>query len=135
MRCTGRCNLALHRPVVMSSVYAGDVGHDPSLLVDGDTSNLGFHTDRGGHQYVTIDLGTVQSVHKVVVYNRADCCADKAVPLRIEVSKDGKAFQRVAMRKTTFDVWKATFSAVDARYVRLTSLRGDYFHLAEVQVF
>jgi hypothetical protein len=128
-------NLALHRPVVMSSVYRGDVGHDSSLLVDGDPTNLGFHTDRGGHQHVTIDLGTVQSVSKVIVYNRTDCCGGKAVPLRVEVSQDGKAYQQVAMREKNFKVWKATFSAVQARYVRLTSLRGDYFHLAEVEVY
>jgi hypothetical protein len=131
----GERNLALHRPVVMSSVYSGDVGHDPSLLVDGDRTNLGFHTERGGHQHVTIDLGAVQSVSKVVVYNRTDCCGSKAVPLRVEVSEDGNAYQQVAMREKNFKVWKATFSSVQARYVRLTSLRGDYFHLAEVEVY
>jgi hypothetical protein len=129
-------NLALDRPVTMSSKYAlGNVGHDPSALVDGDRRNMGFHTDRGGPQHVTIDLGAIKRIRSVVVYNRTDCCSAKAVPLRIEVSKDGRRYSEVAERSRDFEVWKATFSSTPARYVRLLSSSGDYFHLAEVEVY
>jgi hypothetical protein len=129
-------NLALGRPVTMSSRYAeGKVGHDPSALVDGNPTNMGFHTDRGGPQHVTIDLGAERRIRRVVVYNRTDCCAEKAVPLRIEVSEDGKKYREVAQRKENFDIWKAKLSPTDARYVKLTCLGGDYFHLAEVEVY
>ena len=129
-------NLALHQPVTMSSRYAdGNVGHDPRALVDGDTQNLGFHTDRGGSQHVIIDLGNEHPIRRVVAYNRSDCCAAKAVPLAIEVSTDGAAYQEVAQRQRTFDVWTATFSPVPARYVKLVNSSGGYFHLAEVEVY
>lgn len=128
-------NLAFRRPVTMSSEFTeGNVGRDPSALVDGDTQRLGFHTDRGGPQQVTIDLGSAQTVRAVVVHNRTDCCAEKAVPLRVEVSVDGGSFRQVATRRRSFDVWRATFSAVSDRYVRLVNTGGDYFHLAEVEV-
>jgi hypothetical protein len=129
-------NLALHRPVSTSSTYvAGGVRYDPSGLVDGDRTNMGFHTDRGGSQHVTIDLEAKKEVHSVVVYNRTDCCSEKAVPLRIEMSRDGKKYRTVAERKSNFDVWKATFPPVVARYVRLVDTSGDYFHLAEVEIY
>jgi hypothetical protein len=129
-------NLALDRPVTMSSKYAeGNVGRDPSAVVDGDRQNLGFHTDRGGPQHVTIDLGAKKEIRSVVVYNRTECCSNKAVPLRIEVSKNGRRYRRVAERSRDFEVWEATFSSTAARYVRLVSSSGDYFHLAEVEVY
>jgi hypothetical protein len=128
-------NLALHQPVTVSSKFAVDIGRDPSKLVDGDTTNLGFHTADGPQQHVTVDLGEVRSVHEVVVYNRTDCCQDRAVPLLVEVSKDARAYQQVAKRNETFDVWHATFPSVDARYVRLTRPKKEYFHLAEVEVY
>jgi hypothetical protein len=129
-------NLALHRPVTVSSSFSEwGASFDPKAVVDGDTSNIGFHTQRGGQQYVTIDLGVAHRIRRVVAYNRTDCCGEKAIPLRIEVSENGTAYREVALRSKPFDVWKATFSPVDARYVRLTSLSGDYFHLAEVEVY
>ena len=128
-------NLALHRPVTMSSVFSADTGRDPSLLVDGDTSNLGFHTAHGVQQHVTIDLGTAQRIRRVVVYNRSDCCQERAVPLHVEVSQDGNAYQRVATRTETFSEWEAEFPPVTARYVRLLRPKKDYFHLAEVEVY
>jgi len=130
-----RQNLALHRPVAMSSVFSADIGRNPSLVVDGDTTNLGFHTAHGVQQHVTIDLVAPHQIDTVVVYNRVDCCEDRAVPLHLEVSRDGSAFQRVATRTTTFNKWKAKFPPVNARYVRLLRPKQDYFHLAEVEVY
>ncbi len=128
-------NLALHRPVIVSSIFAVNIGRNPSLLVDGDTSNLGFHTADAAHQHVTIDLGSTRRVRKVVVYNRVDCCKARAVPLRVEVSQDGDAYRQVAKRDTVFNVWEATLPPLDARYVRLTRPKKAYFHLAEVEVY
>jgi hypothetical protein len=129
-------NLALGQPVTTSSTYvSGDTRYDPKGLVDGDTKALGFHTNRGGSQWAKIDLGTEQKIHSVVVFNRTNCCSANAVPLRIELSTDGKNYREVAKRTTDFTVWNATFSATKARYVRLTCTSGEYFHLVEVQVY
>ena len=133
-KATARPNLALHRPVTVVTPHP-ELGRDPSLLVDGDPTNLGFHTNDGPNQNVTIDLGTVQRIFRVVVYNRADCCKERAVPLKIEVSKDNKQFRQVAERKEQFEKWKADFPPTIARYVRLTDLAAVPFHLAEVEVY
>ncbi len=103
--------------------------------MDGDLTNLGFHTIEAPNQNVTIDLGKVRRIFRVVVYNRADCCQQRAVPLKIEVSQDNKKFRQVALRKEQFEKWKADFPATDARYVRLTDLSVAFFHLSEVEVY
>jgi hypothetical protein len=127
-------NLALHRPVTVVTSHPS-FGRDPSALVDGDRQNLGFHTVQGANQQVTIDLGSVERLSRVVVYNRFDCCAERAVPLRLEASTDGKSFQLVEERGEPFDHWKVELPGTKARYVRLTNLRADFFHLSEVEVY
>lgn len=129
-----RPNLALHRPVTVVKPHP-ELGRDPSLLVDGDLTNLGFHTLDGPNQNVTIDLGRLQRISRVVVYNRADCCQERAVPLKIEVSLDNQQFRQVAERKEQFEKWKANFPPTYARYVRLTDLNPAPFHLSEVEVY
>jgi hypothetical protein len=84
---------------------------------------------------VTIDLGRAQRISRVVVYNRVDCCKERAVPMKIEVSKDGVQFRQVAERKEQFEKWKADFPSTDARYVRLIHLSAFAFHLSEVEVY
>jgi hypothetical protein len=133
-KATARPNLALHRPVTVvtpHSVY----GRDPGLLVDGDRTNLGFHTIEAANQNVTIDLGSVQTISRVVVYNRADCCQERAVPLRIEVGDDTQHLRQVGERTEQFEQWKLDFPPTNARYVRLTDLSAKAFHLSEVEVY
>jgi hypothetical protein len=127
-------NLALHRPVTVVTPHP-DYGRDPSLLVDGDRTNLGFHTISAPNQHVTIDLGSVVRISRMVVYNRTDCCFDRVAPIRLEVSTDGKSFQQVTERQDLFDRWVVKLQGTTARYVRLTDLKNDYFHLAEVEVY
>jgi hypothetical protein len=133
-KATSRPNLALHQPVTVVNPHP-EYGRDPSLLVDGDPTNLGFHTVEAPNQNVTIDLGKVQRISRVVVFNRYDCCQERAVPLKIEVSASGTEFHQVAERKEQFEKWKAAFSPTDARYVRLTHLAATAFHLSEVEVY
>jgi hypothetical protein len=127
-------NIALHRPVavVTSHPYFGT---DPKQLVDGDRQNLGFHTIQAPNQHVTIDLGSVRRISRVVVYNRSDCCQERAVPLRLEVSKDAGSFQIVEERREPFDRWTVELPGTLARYVRLSDQRSDFFHLSEVEVY
>ncbi|HMA94855.1 MAG TPA: discoidin domain-containing protein [Polyangiaceae bacterium] len=127
-------NIALGRPVTISSQY-GDVATDHTLLVDGDKTNLGFHTENGPNQWVTIDLGSPKSISKVVVYNRAECCQERAIPLRLEVSDDGTNYRKVADRTEEFDVWTAKGFSEKARYVRLRHLGSNFLHLSEVEIY
>jgi hypothetical protein len=127
-------NLALHRPVTVVTSHPA-FGTDPKQLVDGDRQNLGFHTIQAPNQNVTIDLGSVRRISRVVVYNRSDCCQERAVPLRLELSKDGKGFTIIEERHEPFDRWQVELPDTTARYVRLSDQKSDFFHLSEVEVY
>ena len=127
-------NLALGRAVVVDS-RDPQYGVDPSQVLDGQRTNLGFHTTEGERKSVTIDLGSLQSIHRVDVFNRVDCCLERAVPLTLEVSRDGKAFRRILVRLDPFALWKAEFPRTTARYVRLVQQQNAPFHLAEIEVY
>jgi hypothetical protein len=130
----GKPNLALHRPVTVSSQFATE-GTEHRLLVDGDRDNLGFHTESDGQQWVVIDLGSVRKFDKVVVYNRSDCCQERAVPLKLEVSKDNENFKFLREQKDVFDKWTAKDLRAEGRYVRLLNTPPNHFHLAEVEIY
>ena len=130
----GPPNLALHCPVTTSSQHSSE-GLNRALLVDGDRTNLGFHTDKNGQQWVVIDLGKVRRFDKVVVYNRANCCQERAVPLQLEVSKNNKDYTLLAEQKDIFDKWQAKRLHAEGRYIRLKNAPNNYLHLAEVEVY
>jgi hypothetical protein len=126
-------NIALHAAVTVSSQYPNQ-GVDHSLLVDGDPDTLGFHTLDGGQQWVVIDLGKVRKFRKIVVFNRPDGFWDRAVPLKVEVSKDNQNYTQIAERKETFEKWTAKGLHAEGRYVRLMNTTPKHFHLAEVEI-
>lgn len=125
-------NLALHRPVEVSSQYPG-AGEDHSLVVNGDHSNLGFHTNCEGPQFVIVNLGAVKKFDQVVVYNRPEY-QERAVPLHLEVSSDHQSYKLLATKKEVFDKWTASGLAAEGRYVRLRNTPPNCFHLAEIEV-
>ena len=134
-KVTYRPNVALHKHVTIETAQPTWT-KDPNQLVDGNRTEMAFHTIEGPNQNATIDLGAPYRISRVVVYNRMECCQERAVPLRIDVSEDGKQFKKVAQRDEVFmEDWKANFSPVKARYVRLTDLSTTYFHLSEVEVY
>jgi hypothetical protein len=133
-RALHRPNLALHKPVVVDRPDPQLVV-DPAHVVDGDRTNLGFHTVARGNKSVLIDLLTPQRIRRVDVYNRMDCCQERVVPLSIDVSNDGKTFLHVANRNHRFALWKASFPPVEARWVRLTQSNDQPFHLSEIEVY
>ena len=131
---SGKKNIALNRPVTVTSQIP-NVGTDHRLLVDGDHTNIGFHTDNLPNQFAVIDLGSSVKFDKVVVYNRSDCCKERAVPLQLEVSDDNANYKKLAERTEEFDVWTASMLRAKGRYVRLRLLGRNPFHLAEVEVY
>jgi hypothetical protein len=132
---TRRPNLALHRPVTVSDrdpVF----GVDPQQVVDGDRSNLGFHTTSRANTTLSIDLGAVKPLTRIVVFNRADCCQDRVGPLSLQLSPDGNAYETVARRTDTFFEWSVSLPAgTRARYVRVVHESKEVFHLSEVEVY
>jgi hypothetical protein len=80
------------------------------------------------------DLHRVQSLSAVVVDNRLDGYAERAVPLVVQVSIDQKHWKTVATRKEEFKSWRADFPTEDARWVKLYVARRDFLHLARVRL-
>jgi hypothetical protein len=130
---SGERNLAWGKPVTASSYYK-DEPYSPTRLVDGNRRALGFHTEWQENPMVTIDLLALETVRRVVVYNRNDY-RERAVPLVVETSSDGKTYQQFARRDETFAVWEARGRPVRARYVRLRVTGHTCFHLNEVEVY
>ena len=81
-----------------------------------------------------IDLGKALQFSRVEVQNRSDCCEERAIPLAIEISKDGKKWKEVARKTELFTVWNADFDPVKARYVRTRALSRTFLHLVRVSV-
>ncbi|MEW5851318.1 MAG: discoidin domain-containing protein [Myxococcota bacterium] len=126
-------NLARGRPVTTSSEFPPHPGR--AGVVDGVLDVMGFCTNNEDRPWVQVDLGAVQSVREVHVYNRSDCCSERAIPLAVEVSEDGRSWREVAKRQDVFDVWKHRFEPVRARHVRLRLLGRNHLHLNEVEVY
>jgi hypothetical protein len=120
-------DLAAGRPFKLSSVY----GNCDARQKCGD---LMFHTDFQENPWVTFDLGEVKTVRSVEVTNRSDCCAERSIPLVIELSKDNRSFRQVARRDSDFTSFRATFKPQKARYVRLRAARHTALHLQNITV-
>jgi F5/8 type C domain len=105
------------------------------MLVDGITDVMGVHTNGGEQQWVVIDLGAVKKFKRIVVYNRPDCCAERAVPLKVEVSNDNQNYTQIAERAESFDKWTIKDLDAEYRYIRLKNTPPNFLHLAEVEVY
>jgi hypothetical protein len=100
----------------------------------GVATDIFFHTRDEENPWVEIDLQSVQRIGLVEVDNRSDGAAERAVPLILEASTDGKTYRTLAERTQVFDTWDARFPPTDARYVRLRSPRKTMLHLERVSV-
>jgi hypothetical protein len=89
---SGGINIASGKTVTASSVYGNFA---PSLLTDGNRSNL-VHTNDGPVEWFKIDLGESSFVDEVVIYNRRDCCKERAENIKIHLSVDGTTDLKVS---------------------------------------
>ncbi len=134
---SGRQNLALNKPASQSSTYGGGVA---ARAVDGKSdgnwsSNSVTHTDNTAQPWWQVDLGAIQKIGEVILFNRSDCCADRLANFEIKVSNDGATWTKVAELAGTAPPQSAYPMNASGRYVRV-QLRGtNHLSLAEVQVF
>jgi hypothetical protein len=106
----------------ISGALPGPSGADPFF----------FHTAAELSASLTIDLKRETPLRRAIIRNRSDCCGPRALPLALELSRDQLHWQQVALRTRSFDVWRTSFSAQRARWVRLRVLRRSLLHLASV---
>lgn len=94
----------------------------------GKSGGVFFHTDNELKPWVQFDLGSVESVRRVEVANRAGF-ETRPLPLAIELSMDGKTWLEVARKKEAFTTWDVDFAAQDARYLRARAASKTWLHL------
>jgi hypothetical protein len=92
-----------------------------------------FHTNEEPSPWIEFDLGAVVRLQSFAVFNRRDCCQDRAAPLVVEASADGASWIEVAKRTAAFDTWGEPLSA-SARYLRFRATRTTYLHFARVEI-
>lgn len=126
-------NLLEDKPWRTSSV--GLVCRPADHLCGGTRTDIFFHTNNEPEPWIEFDLGVPTSFSRMLVQNRRDMGASRAVPLLVEASDDQKTWRKVIERKETFNAWEPTFPAQVARYVRLRVAKKTWFHLEAVEVY
>lgn len=127
-----RGDLSIGKSWVASSSYE-EVCQSPSRDCNPQKSYF-FHTQNEAQPWLEIDLGAPRTVSGVHVFNRRDCCTERAVPLIVEASSDKNRWQELARRTEVFDDWRATFKPTSARWVRFRAARQTILHLHDVRV-
>jgi hypothetical protein len=94
-----------------------------------------FHTVEEASPTVTVDLGAIKQVHAIEIENRRDNFRQRALPLAVEASADGKLWMRVGYRRVDFKDWTAKFPTMPVRYVRARVDRVTYLHLRRIRVY
>jgi hypothetical protein len=102
----------------------------------GSATNIFFHTNEEPEPFIRYDLGRLVGLRRVEVTNRRDGNLwDRALPLVIQTSLDGKTWHEVARRDYWFDVWRADFPRTEARYLKLFVARRSLLHLERVRAW
>jgi F5/8 type C domain-containing protein len=125
-------DLARGKPWTISTTEL-PICNSPAQVCD-EGKDYFFHTQRQKNPWLSIDLESLQKVSAVRVRNRRGCCSERAVPLVVQVSTDGESWTEVARTDEEFSEWKAEFSPVEARWVRLLVPRTSTLHLRRVRV-
>jgi len=138
----GRANLALNRPAQQSSSSQWSRPNDAAGAVDGvKNGGYGFHTNQEHNPWWQVDLGHRQRLDEVVIYNRQDCCSERARTLRVLLSEDGHHWRQAYVHDgRVFGGVRGGPLRVDldgrhARFVRLQLAERQWFHLDEVEIF
>lgn len=137
----GPVNLALNRPAKQSSTSQWSQASDAQGAVDGNVSGgFGFHTESQPNPWWQVDLGAVTVLNEIRVFNRRDCCSERARTLQVLLSNDGVSWTRVFTNPgTVFGAdgtpLRVSVKGLSARFVRLQLAETNYLHLDEVQVY
>jgi RHS repeat-associated protein len=130
-------NLALNKAATQSSDLAGGVA---SRAVDGNTSGTWAngsvtHTNYDGQAWWQVDLGWLQSVQSVEVWNRTDCCGERLTNFNVMLLDSNLAV--IANTNVSGQAGTPTTVPISgtARYVKVQLAGTDYLSLGEVKVW
>jgi hypothetical protein len=99
----------------------------------GQCGNALFSTKEELEPWVRYDFGTEKRLHSISLVNRTDCCFERAVPLVVETSNDGRRWKERVRTTEPFMTWSAKLNG-RARYVRLRVARTSFLHLSSVVI-
>ena len=140
-------NLALGKPCRQSSIAEG--GSDTArMAVNGQLGfTAAFETDAQAGSPVDpfwdVDIGEVQPVKLILIFNRLDQYSERAANLRIWLSSDGDHFDLVLEKTDNIAfggvdgnplIWRST-QPREARFVRISSADHVPLHLAQIEVY
>jgi Bacterial Ig-like domain/F5/8 type C domain len=140
-----RVNLALGKTASQISTYQNLPAYAAASAVDGDVMNL-THTNSHAEAWLEIDLGAVQPIETIDVWNYGACCMERMQAFYVLVSEEPFAstnlttarnqsgvssyyHQHNGWRPSTFEIGRR------GRYVRLQLSGNNYLHASEVQVW
>jgi hypothetical protein len=112
--------------------------------VDGvKTGKWGFHTENEENPWWQVDLQQVNTLDRMVLYNRCDRgCEGRTARLIVLLSGDGKSFKQAYQHNGTAFLGQpdnkplvVKLTGQQARYVRLQLPGKSYFHLDEVEIY
>jgi hypothetical protein len=111
--------------------------------VDGvKNGHWGFHTGYQENPWWQVDLGSVTSLDRIVIWNRCDAFADRSSRLKVLTSSDGKEFSAAHERDGApflgFSDAKPHAASLEGRavrFVRITLPGTTYLHLDEVEIY
>jgi len=130
--------LSTNKPASQSSVYPGAIA---SRAVDGNPNNMWSggscaSTDGQESPWWQVDLQGNFAISQVKIWNRKDCCPDRLLPLKVEVSANGGTWTQCGTLTGTGEAGKVYEVACVAtgRYVKITATRNTYLTMCEVEV-
>jgi hypothetical protein len=142
-----RVNLALGKPAGQSSTYLDNADLGAYRVVDGNAgTDAHNHTKNDPNSWWEVDLGAVQPIDSIDVWNLAQCCGERLQNFWLFVSDKpfastnlaatiadadvtGYYYLRQATRTESFQVSRS------GRYVRVQLASQNYLHMSEVQVW
>ena len=142
-------NVALKRPALQSSTSAWSWHEDPAVDAAGGndgqvTGYFSFHTEFERNPWWRADLGELQPITQVYVYNRLDddAVARRAAHLCLSLSEDDETWRTVFERTEDAafggadgDPLRVDLNGEKSRYVRISLAGEGYLHLDEVEVY
>jgi hypothetical protein len=131
-RLTKKQNLAAGKPWRTSSI--GMTCYPQQHRCGTARTDILFHTQEEENPWFELDLRAPTEFSIVEVFNRSDCCPDRAIPIAIEISNDKQNWKEIARREETFGTWTARVGKQKTRYIRLKSLRRTTLHLEGIAV-
>lgn len=145
-RGCGSGNIAFAKPARQSSAsqWSTSRDNDASGGVDGKkTGGFGFHTSHEAQPWWEVDLGQMCELGQIVIFNRLDCCRERATSLRV-LGYDGRDWQVLYMNNGTpfggvtdnrpLVINVAGRSASVVR-IQLTASGNEYLHFDEVEIY